>query len=236
MQPHHYGLRSNEEMALSSAELAILEFTNDGDFDPKILRNETRHYGQRFILTGKESYFWAVTVALLCERYGHVDVEPIHHAYNRAVQDNLVILRDKYQATFLSFDEELSDKAIFQKLFDSFLMHLDCHELSLREVVSHTQHAFDSLLQKGLIEDPIEIAAGTVAIAVLGFIPFGFTTKTRRGRVVYRKVSATYWTYERKRVRNEDVTKFSIRLVKVLSAFKQALIDVSQDNIDDVEK
>jgi hypothetical protein len=223
-------------MALSSAELAILEFTNDGDFDPKLLKHETRHFGQRFILTGKESYFWAVTVALLCERYDHVDIESVYYAYNRAAQENLEILRGKYQAKFLSFDDELSDKEIFQKLFKSFLLNLDCHDLSLEEVISQTQLAFESLLHKGLIEDPIEIAAGTIAIAVLGFIPFGFTTKTRRGRVVYRKVSATYWTYERKRVRNEDVRQFSIRLIKVLSAFKTALIEASQDNIDDVEK
>lgn len=227
-----YKNESNEMEMFTPEEIAILEFTNDGDFDPRILRHETRNFGQQYILTGKESYFWAVALAIVVERYDHIDEQAIYFAYTRAVEENIYLLKEKYQSPSLNFHDNVSDKFIFEKLIRSFMYNLDCAQIELEEIVERTNYAFKRLVERGLIEDPIEIAAGSVAIAVLGFIPYGFTTKTRRGRVVYRKISAPYWTYERKKIRNEQVSTFNIRLVKFLSALKKALIEVSQDKVD----
>ncbi len=60
--------------------------------------------------------------------------------------------------------------------------------------------------------------------------------KTRQGSVVYRKISAGYWAYERKRIKDEEVGRFNFRLVRLLTAFKKALVEATQDSVDDTEK
>jgi len=224
------------KIPITHDELAILEFTNDDEHDRILYEERMFDYPYGVVLTGKDSYFWAVALAIAVGRFNHVSEHLILDAYDYAVTNNIGILREKYCSTKLDYYSESNDRYIFEVLLKDFLLHLDCPQIELKEIIHRTQNAFDSLLKNGLIEDPLEIAAGAVTVGVLGFIPYGFTTKTRRGRVVYRKISAGYWTYERN-VRNGVVeTNFNFRLVKLLRAFKKALIEVSQEGMDDPSK
>ncbi|HCG5114458.1 TPA: hypothetical protein NJZ05_002844 [Vibrio parahaemolyticus] len=216
-------------------ELAILVFTNDGEYDRLAYQDHIFNDFNSVVLTGKESYFWAVAISILVERFEYVTEESILEAYEVAINKNIELLRQKYCAPKLNFYSEINDRHIFESILKDFLDWTDCHQVELDEIVDRTQKAFDRLISKGLIEDPLEIAAGTLAVGVLGFIPYGFTTKTRRGRVVYRKITAGYWSYESRYKNGLKETNLNFRLVKLLAAFKKALIEVAQDSIDDPE-
>lgn len=231
----------NQEFAerregLTKEEFAILSFTNDGEHDR--LGYEERIFDNPYevVLTGKESYFWAVALTMAHSRIDHLTEEGTINAYEYSVSENIDLLRKKYSSPSLDYYSDIHDRAIFETLVTDFLARLDCAEIELAEIVERTQVAFESSIAKGLIEDPLEIAAGVVTVGVLGFIPYGFTVKTRRGRVVYRKITAGYWTYERRVGNGTDEKHFNFRLAKLLEAFKTALIRVSQDGVDDPEK
>lgn len=211
-------------------------FTNDGEHDRIVFNERMFDYPYGVILTGKESYFWAVALTIALSRFEHISEDSVVEAYDYAVSNNIELLRKKYGSPQLDYHSNLSDRDIFETLLNDFLYHLDCPQIELDEIINKTQTAFNSLVEKGLIEDPIEIAAGAVTVGVLGFIPYGFTTKTRRGRVVYRKITAGYWTYERRYRNGVNERNFNFRLVKLLSAFKKALIEVSQEGVDDPDK
>lgn len=232
MEPQ-YAERNN---GLTPEEFAILSFTNDGEHDQIRFPESFFDYPSRVVLTGKEGYFWAVALTIAFSRLDHITEESIYKAYERAVSKNVDLLRKKYCSPSLDYDSDTLDRAIFEQLVTDFLAELDCSEIELKEIIKKTQIAFDSLIAKGLIEDPLEIAAGIVTLGVLGFVPYGFTTKTRKGRVVYRKVTAGYWTYERRVQNGIDAKHFNFRLAKLLSAFKRALIEVSQEGVDDPER
>lgn len=229
MEPQH----SERSKGLTPEEFSILSFTNDGVHDRVVFQESIFDYPYRVVLTGKEGYFWAVALTIAFSRFDHITEESILNAYERAVSKNVDLLRKKYCSPSLDYYSDIQDRALFERLVIDFLAELDCPEVELEEIIRKTQIAFDSLIAKGLIEDPLEIAAGAVTVGVLGFIPYGFTTKTRKGRVVYRKVTAGYWTYERKVRNGIDEKHFNFRLAKLLSAFKRALIEVSQEGVDD---
>ncbi len=211
---------------LSADEIAILEFTNHGDRDTK-----TSKHGAISIFTGKDSYYWAVAIAIATQKYEHIDEEGIYNSLATSLRNYNDTLKSHYSQPSLSLNS-LSENEIFKEFLHDFLKNLDCPDINIDNIVDRTHEAFDSLVRKQLIEDPVELVTGGAVIAILGFIPYGFTTKTRRGRVVYRKITAGYWTYESKKSKGETTSNFTFRLVKFLRAFKRAFITATQEEID----
>lgn len=217
----------------SVEELAILEFTNEGDS-----RSNREKIGPISIYTGKDSYYWAVATAIAASQYEHVDEEAIYYALARTFKKFRGSLKLKYANLCFSdhSSNDIDDRELFRDLLKMYLSELGCNGLHFEDVVSRTNHAFDSLIEKQLIEDPLELAAGGALLAVVGLLPYGFTTKTRRGRVVYRKIEAMYWAYEKRVVRGEETTKYVFRLAKYLKAFKRAFVAAAQEELDELDE
>lgn len=163
---------------LSVDEFAILEFTNDG-----YAKSVREKIGPISVLTGKDSYYWAVAVAIAASKHDLVDEEEIYRALVNTFHSFQSDLKSRYSC--LAFSEQglgmMAERDLFRELLETFLKQLGCQKISFDEVVSRTNMAFDALVEKQLIEDPIELAMGGMFIAALGLVPYGFTTKTRRG-------------------------------------------------------
>jgi hypothetical protein len=81
---------------------------------------------------------------------------------------------------------------------------------------------YDELLTAGLISDPV--IDYHLAIAILSFLPFSISTRTHKGRVVYRKIQATLWKYKRERLSGGDIqTNLTFEVARIARAIKIGL-------------
>jgi hypothetical protein len=76
------------------------------------------------------------------------------------------------------------------------------------------------LIRAELITDPVIEA--TLALAILPFVPFSIVKRTQKGRIVYRKIQAGLWKYERSKKAGGDtqvqLTFEAARIAKVIKA------------------
>jgi hypothetical protein len=84
-------------------------------------------------------------------------------------------------------------------------------------------NGYRELLNAGLITDPvIETVLG---LAILSFMPFSIVKRTKNGRIVYRKVQAALWKYERaKRSGGAAETNLTLEAARIAKALKVGLI------------
>lgn len=87
----------------------------------------------------------------------------------------------------------------------------------------------NDLINRGLIKDPILTTILGISVAVAGFIPYGFTQKTRAGQVLSRKTTALFWSYEVRNSKGVNTIDIKFRLWKIITAFKKALAEVDKD-------
>lgn len=74
-------------------------------------------------------------------------------------------------------------------------------DISVIDVVSKISTdifaGYNNLFYSGLISDPV--IETTLALAILPFVPFSIVKRTKKGQIVYRKIQAGLWKYERER-------------------------------------
>jgi hypothetical protein len=90
------------------------------------------------------------------------------------------------------------------------------------------RNAYGSLLQKGLVEDPVVLdlhtllpamAVGKLAMMmVLGNVPITIAKTTKQGEAV-SKMNALFWEYECSRSPEQTQQRFEFRLLKFLKVF-----------------
>jgi hypothetical protein len=200
---------------LSPTEIALLELTNGSP--PQ--ENYREVYGRiRPLFTTKEAYLWAGVLAYLAEhveraeetRFLDILSEAIHEVF--AKFSTFDPMQDPQWDPFEALVRE-------RALFTDTIKKVNLGEPDLPKMLHTCRMAYLSLNKKGLIEDPIPIVIGGVAIAVLGLIPTGFTKKTKEGEVVSERIQATFWKYEKSKVGDTITKDVQVRLWKLIKAF-----------------
>ncbi len=124
-----------------------------------------------------------------------------------------------------------SNEDLFEKIIREMLRLLKV-DLGREYSFERERKAFYSLVEKGYIEDPIFTSVFGISIAISGFIPYGFTCQTKKGQTIYRKIQAVFWSYEKDSRKKDSVTtNINFRLWKVLTAFKKALAEDTNEEI-----
>ncbi|HKV77401.1 MAG TPA: hypothetical protein VJP02_04640 [Candidatus Sulfotelmatobacter sp.] len=206
-------------------EIAVLQMTNNPDSKAKPKKS------QPVVLTTKQSYLWAAFLAFVAEKYPGISPEQIALTVaTRGLSPEFI------RRAYRDFDMEHETETVSAlKILQATMAALKI-ESSPRLFAEHAKSAYDSLVRKGLIEDPLEIMVGGIAVAVLGLLPFSFTQKTKAGQKVSKKLKALYWQYEKSENRGVVTTNVEFRLLKMIKAFHAGMIGgfsgILQQNID----
>lgn len=209
---------------LTLAEFAVLELTNDGIIErPKRLPIKPK---EPIILTSKYSYLWGSTIALILEKNPEFQVADFIDAIQYAIKKNRERVKEYYSKYMAHIGYHPFDEgAHFINLHYDFLGYLKFGHDFIRQAQLSAKSSYQKLTEKGLIEDPIFTTIFGISVALIGFIPYGFTQKTRDGRTVYRKIKALFWTYETQEKNGEKITNIQFRLWKILRGFKRVLAE-----------
>jgi hypothetical protein len=213
-------------------ELSLLFLTNEGTGPvPQEFSNE-----KTFVLTTKETYIWGIIISRIVQKNPEVSEEQVISVFRKAIQLNKKYISRHYselQFHPFSFPEPYFHNERFFYLMINTMMNDFGLELDTVELYTAQKKAFDSLVKSKHIEDPIFTTIFGLSVAIVGFIPYGFTKQTKKGRTVHRKIIAAFWSYEKKETAKDNVTtKINFRLWKVLTAFKKALAETTSEEID----
>jgi hypothetical protein len=210
---------------LSLDELAVLEFTNDHEFRSDmfgpVLKRAWRRESiiarkQGILLTTKSSYLWAVLIA------AYVESHKVHDNEGRRLMDVLyrVAERWKPETPNLYRLDSGSDDEMRWLESTGMLLLLD-KSFSAHTLKERAEKASQSLIAKSLIEDPIELVFGGVAVAAIGLVPIMWTRKTKNGQLVSEKMNALFWKYESSSDDAGVETKtIEFQLFRMLKAFQ----------------
>jgi hypothetical protein len=231
---------SESEGGLSHAAAAVIEFTSNV--------GEVRARGELTYVTSKDAYAWATIATALAEatpRIEDVSVEtalfasiaehrPAIVSYAKCPSWNLfledVSVRDLARLIQWSVWQRLEPSADKQAGLAQGVENpstaYDVHRFTHSALASFTDKissGYQSLIDAELITDPI--IETSLALAVLGVTPFSIVKRTRRGQVIYRKLQAGLWKYERKRNVTGDIeTNVTFEAARIARAIKVGLI------------
>lgn len=227
----------DENFEFNPDELSLLLLTNEGTGPlPHEYSSE-----KTIILTTKETYIWGIIISRIVQKNPEVNEESIIAVFRKALQRNKEYLQRYYaEVPYYPFRAPEPFYYISERLFFEIIETMMSEfnvELNPRELFEAQKRAYDSLVKSSYIEDPIFTSILGLSVAVVGFIPYGFTSQTKKGRTIHRKITAAFWSYERKEISKGNVTtKVSFRLWKVLTAFKKALAETTDEETDGKEK
>lgn len=206
-------------------ELSLLILTNDGQV-PSSEENE-----KKVILTTKETYIWGIIISQVVKQNPDINEEKVIAAYRKSIQKNKQLISQYYKELpstpfpFVNYHME----SIYYNLIQSFYNEMDL-KLDFEYLHDRQKKAFNSLVEKEYIVDPVFTSVAGITLAIAGFIPYGFTKKRKNGRIVLMKIEALYWSYQKSKTsRNNETTKINFRLWKIITAFKKALADVMDE-------
>jgi hypothetical protein len=194
--------------SLSLTEMAALELTND----PYVSVRRGRPT-RRAILTSKSAYSWAALLAFVAKS-------------PQVAPEQLEVAVGAFLQRWLEFEEYEADSQPPFLARDIGDLHGVLQELAIADdeelagsFAEEGRLAYQSLIKRKLIEDPATVAIAGFSLAVLGLVPTSFTCKTRDGRLVSRKISALYWSYEQSEKAGVVSTTVEFRLLKLVRAF-----------------
>jgi hypothetical protein len=214
-------------VALTSTELAMLEFTN-GSASSNV-------FDQQLLLTSKESYLWAAFIAL-CAESKNVTREQFESAA-RGMLDEFSSVRSPGE-----FDPSYSE-ALYVLLIKSFAHRLQL-DAEFSVIFRSVRDTYASLVKRGLIEDPFFLSPNllqtlsssshmaSVGIAVLGLIPTEFGRVTEEGRTISLKIRSLYLDYERTVKDGRISTQVNFRVLQLVKAF----LDLTRNGLDALDR
>lgn len=242
-----YGADEEDEAArvavqLAPAEAAVLELTSDLD---QLVSTSEPMPGLRYA-TSKDSYLWAGAAAALGvytvelgETLSNVNIlSALYQIVSHSLDDLRSLysdpprllrgptpffaveagpgrvlsppmhIRGDQQRAFCRIAFDLAEKLLGEERLDGF-----------GETVNDAvQSGYSGLVERNLISDPI-LETG-LAFAILSFMPFSVTRRTKKGRQVYLKLQSMLWRYEREHRRDGsaevNVTFEAARIARVL--------------------
>jgi hypothetical protein len=201
---------------LSITELALLEMTSDESYlkSPSV--------PEHVLITNKDVYLWAALLATVVEHSRHIDAETFMRLCAGSIAEARQLLMD-YYATWEPSQPQRIETKIADRIMSNILTNLQI-PASIDDLRRSASGAYTQLLERGLIEDPIEIAVGAVAVAVLGLLPIGFTRRTKNGELVSQRIWGLFWAYEKSESRGAIDQKLEFRLLEFLRAFYKGAV------------
>ena len=197
---------------MNDYELAILEFTNQ---DVTINDVKQNLPNTPFYFTTKESCKWAIFATYLYKE------KKINEKYFKNKLDFFINQNRK----ILCKDNSGFD--LFKELSIEF-------NLDIKIIDSIHETAYNSLLQKNLITNPTKLEVLGISFFVLGIRPFDFVKKTKKGLLIYNKISSLFWTMDEKSTSKE--IEFDFNLFHYLKMLKSTLKSAFQTLISESQK
>lgn len=239
------GVPMADEIALSPAAAAVLEFTSN--------IGETKRPGQLTYITSKDAYIWAGVAALVAQyaTQGKAklieDVEIHAQLYNeipallrtfpplplpfflakQSEPENNLARRPSIQIPpFDILTKEIDRIRLGTHLVSRFLNSLISPPISFEDVVNQVNknihQGYNELLVSDLISDPV--IETTLVLAILPFVPFSIVKRTKRGHIVYRRIQAALWKYERSSRSGGDIQiNLTFEAARIAKAIKVGL-------------
>src|SRR4051794_4926040 len=207
-----------------------------------------REPGELIYITSKDAFLWAGIAASLAETVtrGHrlSDIE-ITSAIYRSVSENRIraATSTKSLPKFgleltpdgLNFDtKETADlrQSVGTNILTLLIENLLGHGVTLPSFLvdsnDNIETGYTKCMEMDLISDPI--IETTLGIAILGFIPFSFVKKTRKGHLVYRKIRSGLWKYEKQKNKDGDwETNVTFEATRIARAIKIGITHAYND-------
>jgi hypothetical protein len=116
---------------------------------------------------------------------------------------------------------------LIKSLADAVRQSQTYQEISYKDLITEVNnniyYGYNELLKSNLINDPV--IETTLALAILPFVPFSIVKRTKSGRIVYHKIQAGLWKYERLRRSGGDVqTNVTFEAARIAKAIKVGLV------------
>jgi hypothetical protein len=200
---------------LTIDEIAMLALTNDGR-GPLFDEYEKEHYDSGYVLTTKDSYIWGVIFSSIVESDPNVSSIQIFDD----LKSSLIRVKDVLKSYYANIDQSGFEYTYASRLLlETFVKNYRINS-TYNELEKELKGTFDSLIRQNLIQDPVFTEILGVSIAILGFIPHGFTKRTKRGRIVYKKIESLYWYYEKQgSVPEDSVVVMKLKVFEIVKAF-----------------
>lgn len=196
--------------------------------------HRVRSRREPIILTTKAVYLWPATIAqiLLHSESAEINADTVVSAYRSSLFARQNEARRHY-AKYAAHDgyhpecEELH----LHGLHDDFCRALGFEQI-IRDAQNSAENSYSKLINTGYIEDPVFTTVLGFSLSVVGFIPYGFTKKTRQGRTVHRKITSLFWQYEYTMKKEEVTSRLDFKLWRILRAFKSAIAQGMEETVE----
>lgn len=217
---------------LTPDEIALLELTSPAwtnSWQSRLPQPQVPYPDDVLFLSTKEAYRWGPFLRVLLEQRPSRPPPRIftwtREAFSQAASgmdfDDVEAPEQQHAIQFRTIASSLAEEA-----------NLSIEEM-LDESEGEMNTAYEGLRSKHLIEDPAILTTCGLAIAVLGVLPFNFTQRTRKGELVYRRISAPLWNYEFTREDDEIERVFNLRVLKAVKAFKRGAAEAWDEAIEE---
>lgn len=216
---------------LTLEEIGILLLTNDGEGP----NPDQDGRDVPFILTTKDSYIWSIIFSTIIINYPEYDTIDILRILQETINRRKKDILSYYQKVDLQgFDYTYISRVIISGFTIRFPVFKQ-HE-GLNEVYKEVEEAYKSTIRRGLIKDPVLTEFLGYGLCVLGFIPHGFTQKTSKGKIVYKKIQALYWSYEKSGLTpNDQSIAFKIKIFELIKTFGSFFSTIINNEIKQTE-
>jgi hypothetical protein len=158
-------------------ELALLEMTND----PKIKAGSGRV--PSVMLTTKEAYLWAALMAHIAAHERNIRPKDLVRAATGVQIRKRIKQFYRYFPITAYKEGPVKEGPVYNPQTMADPLQAVIRELKLDvspdNLVRSANDAYEALMRKGLIEDPIEMLVGGVLMAAMGLVPVSFTQKTK---------------------------------------------------------
>lgn len=206
---------------LSATEIALAVFTSPASF-PSIDRGPLS--SRVITATAKEAYLWAGAVAFVMEKRPDTSDLQIRTALDRA-------LRKTVRQNFSSFTGWSVSPLPFEaqtRLLESFV-HEAGVQGSFREIEARTNEAYELLLWRGLIEDPLWKGVSGAALAVALIVPVHWTSTQNAF-----SVNALGWRYTQQGEGKSAERSFKLRVKEVSEVVMDEMVPSLLKIIDEL--
>jgi hypothetical protein len=178
---------------------------------------EQEEEGKTVIITTKDAYFWAILFSQLVSSGYDADPGWFIGRLRLVLADQRDSLRRQY--TSLDDPRQITALSVFRNIAEW------CGTVP-EDLLHRASAAYESLVQKKLIEDPFKKKLATFVLAVLGIVPVGFSSTTEKGGAYVKEVHAVTWSYTDEMDKDQKETRrVEIRLIKIIKILQPKILE-----------
>ncbi|CAE6804140.1 peptidoglycan-binding domain-containing protein [Paraburkholderia nemoris] len=156
--------------SLSATEIALWSFTSPNRLNAP---SPTPLGASRITATAKEAYLWAAAVAHVLEKRPDTKISQILDALTFAVRETVTKNVEYFSGWSISPLSEEEQK----RLVENFVFSASGVKVEFAQIEQDAQEAYETLLWRGLVEDPLWKEIGGTALVVAMVFPIHWTNK-----------------------------------------------------------